>query len=89
MWSERLKIHLYLPPEHVHDALCDRYKHILKTIDHNEHEKRTYIQLKDEFEVLRELPYATIDGKPKSFDNFWKEVIGEKKLDIGEEEDGD
>ena len=84
-----MKIHLYLPPVHKHDAICDRYKHILNTVDIKEHEKRVYIQYQDEFEVLRELPYATIDGKPKSFDNFWKEVIGEKKLDIGEEEDGD
>ena len=51
--------------------------------------KRTYIQYQDEFEVLRELPYATIDGKPKSFDNFWQEVIGDRELDTGEEPDGD
>jgi len=84
-----MKIHLYLPPVHMHDALCMRYQHILKSLDHNEHEKRVYIQHQDEFEVLRELPYATINGKPKSFDNFWKEVIGEKELDTGEEEHGD
>ena len=73
----------------MHDAICERYRHILNTIDIKEHEKRIYIRGQDEFEVLRELPYATIDGKPKSFDNFWKEVIGEKELDTGEEEDGD
>ena len=84
-----MKIHLFLPPVHMHDAICERYKHILKTVDHKEHEKRVYIRGQDEFEVLRELPYATIDGKPKSFDNFWKEVIGEKELDTGEEEHGD
>jgi hypothetical protein len=61
----------------------------MNTVDHKEHEKRVYIRGLDEFEVLRELPYATIDGKPKSFDNFWKEVIGEKELDTGEENNGD
>lgn len=84
-----MKIHLFLPPVHMHDAICERYRHILNTIDIKEHGKRIYIRGQDEFEVLRELPYATIDGKPKSFDNFWKEVIGEKELDTGEEEDGD
>lgn len=84
-----MKIHLFLPPVHMHDARCMRYKHIMNTVDHKEHEKRVYIRGLDEFEVLRELPYATIDGKPKSFDNFWKEVIGEKELDTGEENNGD
>ena len=84
-----MKIHLFLPPVHMHAAICESYRHILNTIDIKEHEKRIYIRGQDEFEVLRELPYATIDGKPKSFDNFWKEVIGEKELDTGEEEDGD
>jgi len=79
-----MKIHLYLPPEKDHDALCDRYKHIMTTVDHMVHDKRTYIQYQDDFKPERELPYGTIDGKPKSFDNFWEEVIGEKKLDEGE-----
>jgi len=79
-----MKIHLYLPPERDHDALCDRYKHIMTTVDHMVHDKRTYIQYQDDFKPERELPYGTIDGKPKSFDNFWEEVIGEKKLDEGE-----
>ena len=84
-----MKIHLFLPPVHMHDAICERYRHILNTVDIKEHEKRIYIRGQDEFEVLRELPYATIDGKPKSFDNFWKEVLGERELDTGAEEDGD
>ncbi len=82
--ERQMKIHLYLPPEKDHDALCDRYKHIMTTVDHMEHDKRTYIQYQDDFTPERELPYGVIDGKPKSFDNFWEEVIGEKKLDEGE-----
>ena len=84
-----MKIHLFLPPVHMHDAICERYRHILNTIDIKEHEKRIYIRGQDEFEVLRELPYATIDDKPKSFDNFWQEVVGDRELDTGEEPDGD
>ena len=85
-----MKVHLYLPPERDHDAMCDRYKHIMTTIDHDSEEieeKRIYIQYQDDFKPERELPYAKINGKIKSFDNFWEEVIGEKKLDTGEEND--
>ena len=64
-----------------------RYIQVIKTINHDEHEVRIYTKGQDFHKEERELPYATINGKPKSFDNFYKEVIGEKKLD--EEENND
>ena len=62
----------------VHDM---RYRQIIKTINHDEHEVRIYTKGQDFHKEERELPYATINGKPKSFDNFYKEVIGEKVID--------
>ena len=62
----------------------------MTTVDHDSdeiEEKRIYIQYQDDFKPERELPYGKINGKVKSFDNFWEEVIGEKKLDTGEEND--
>ena len=58
-----------------------RYMQIMKTINHDEHEVRIYTKGQDFHKEERELPYATINGKPKSFDNFYKEVIGEKVID--------
>ena len=46
-----MKIHLYLPAEKFHDALCDRYKHIMNTVDHDSdeiEEKREDIEKKQE-----------------------------------------
>jgi len=78
---------LYLNTESEQDVMDMRWKHIIKTINHDEHEVRVYVKGQDFHKEERELPYATINGKPKSFDNFYKEVIGEKKLD--EEENND
>ena len=78
---------LYLNTESEQDVIDMRWKHVIKTINHDEHEVRVYVKCQDFHKEERELPYATINGKPKSFDNFYKEVIGEKKLD--EEENND
>tara|TARA_Y100000768_G_scaffold214886_1_gene161962 strand:+ start:249 stop:506 length:258 start_codon:yes stop_codon:yes gene_type:complete len=78
---------LYLNTESKQDVIDMRWKHIIKTINHDEHEVRVYTKGQDFHKEERELPYATINGKPKSFENFYDEVIGEKKLD--EEENND
>ena len=65
---------LYLNRENDQDVRDMRYRHIFKTINHDEHEVRIYTKGQDFHKEERELPYATINGKPKSFDNFYKEV---------------
>jgi len=60
-----------------------RIIHMLKTLDDSLHTVRFYTLGLDfhhsDFEY--QVPFVTMDGKKKSFDNLWKEVIGEKKLD--------
>ena len=55
-------------------------------IDITKDEVRVYTKGQDFHKEERELPYASIDGKIKSFDNFYKEVIGDKIID-GDEDD--
>ena len=79
---------LYLPPEDKQDVMSERYKHMMKQINREHHGVRIYIKGLDfHDEKEKPLPFATIDGKAKSFNNFWEEVIGERKLD--EDYDGD
>ena len=77
---------LYLNSENTQDVRDMRYRHIFKTLDHVEHEVRIYTKGQDFHKEERELPYASIDGKIKSFDNFYKEVLGDKVID-GDEDD--
>ena len=77
---------LYLNSENTQDVRDMRYRHIFKTLDHAEHEVRIYTKGQDFHKEERELPYASIDGKIKSFDNFYKEVLGDKVID-GDEDD--
>ena len=74
---------LYLNHPDNQDVIDMRWQHVIKTLDIVENEVRVYIRGADFITPPhdRELPYATIDGKPKSFENFYEEVIGEKKLD--------
>tara|TARA_B100000459_G_C8427958_1_gene136100 strand:- start:276 stop:530 length:255 start_codon:yes stop_codon:yes gene_type:complete len=74
---------LYLNHPNEQDVIDMRWKHVIRTIDHDEHEVRVYTKGEDFMNPPedRELPYATINGKSKSFENFYDEVIGEKKLD--------
>lgn len=62
----------------------DRIKHMLLTLDIQLNEvrfKELHLDFTLEDTNGRELPYATINGKPKSFDNLWKDVIGDKTED--------
>ena len=77
---------LYLNVEQNQDVRDMRYRHIFKTLDITKDEVRIYTKGQDFHKEERELPYATINGKIKSFDNFYKEVIGEKTID-GETDD--
>lgn len=77
---------LYLNSENTQDVRDMRYRHIFKTLDITKDEVRVYTKGQDFHKEERELPYASIDGKIKSFDNFYKEVIGDKIID-GDEDD--
>ena len=72
--------HLYLPPEEYQDVLSERYKHVFRSINHTKNEVRIYTKGQDFWQHDHDLPFATLNGKKKSFDNLWKEAIGEKKL---------
>ena len=78
-------IHLFLPPENEQDVISERYKHICNTLDKVVNEVRIYTKGSDFHNAQEwELPFVVLDGKKKSFDNFWNEVIGENKLDDGD-----
>ena len=77
---------LYLNREPEQDVIDMRWKHVIKTINHDEHEVRVYVKVKT-FTKKRENYHCHDKWQTKSFDNFYKEVIGEKKLD--EEENND
>tara|TARA_B110000285_G_scaffold223716_1_gene279602 strand:- start:593 stop:838 length:246 start_codon:yes stop_codon:yes gene_type:complete len=75
--------HVYLNLKHRQDAKDERLQHIVKTVDKDLHEIRIY-QAGADFHGEphdRPLPYGVIDGKPKSDENFFKEIIGEKTVD--------
>jgi len=62
----------------------ERITHMLMSLDNTLNEVRFKV-LHSDFTLAdtngRELPYATIDGKPKSFENLWKDTIGDKVQD--------
>ena len=80
-WKRSIKVEsykLYLPVEQEQDVYCDRYRHMLGTLDIVENEVRTYIcgvdfTYKDIGE--QSLPFVTINGKAKSYENVCK-VLG-------------
>ena len=76
-------IHAYLFNEAQQGVQDMRIQHMLKTLDPKEHEVRIFILGQDfhQSDVEHPLPFATLDGKKKSFDNLWNEVIGEKLHD--------
>jgi hypothetical protein len=73
----------YLLPEDQQGVEDMRIKHLLSTLDVKEVELRYYIQGLDfrKNELEHNVPFVMMNGKKKSFDNLWKEVIGERELD--------
>lgn len=73
----------YLLPEDQQGVTDYRIKHLLGTLDIKDHELRYYIQGIDfkKIEVEHKVPFVLMDGKKKSFENLWKEILGEKELD--------
>ena len=71
---------LYLPKRRYQEVDSMRLLHIFKSIDISENEVRVYIEGQDFFEsdAPHPLPYATLDGKKKSYENLYNEAIGEK-----------
>jgi len=76
-------VHVYLNMPHSQHAMDMRLTHVAKTLNKDTHEVRIYTCGSDfqKSEALRELPYGVIDGKPKSNENFFTEIIGEKLED--------
>ena len=78
------QVHAYLLPVKEQGIEDMRIQHLLKTLDIMENEVRIYVQGQDFKKVEIEphkVPFITLNGKKKSFDNAWKEILGEKELD--------
>jgi len=76
-------VHIYLNHPHRQDVNDERLRHIVSTLDKDVMEVRVY-QCGSDFHGEpheRPLPYGTIDGKPKSHENFFKDILGEKTED--------
>ena len=78
--SKVMIVHAYVFNEAQQGVEDMRIIHMLKTLNPKEHDVRIYVLGQDfhKVDVEHELPFATLDGKKKSFDNLWNEVIGEK-----------
>jgi hypothetical protein len=62
----------------------DRIRHMLLSLNIQLNEvrfKELHLDFTLEETEGRKLPYATIDGKPKSYENLWKDIIGDKVQD--------
>tara|TARA_B100000287_G_scaffold128881_1_gene120924 strand:- start:5491 stop:5742 length:252 start_codon:yes stop_codon:yes gene_type:complete len=78
------QIHAYLNPRNEQGVEDMRITHLLKTLDIIENEVRIYIQGEDFQKAAIEphvVPFITLNGKKKSFDNAWEEILGEKLHD--------
>lgn len=73
----------YLLPEDQQGAQDWRIISMLESLDIVDNTIRYKLQGIDfkKAEVEHEVPFVTLNGKKKSFDNLWKEVVGEKKED--------
>tara|TARA_B100000497_G_C7267605_1_gene188088 strand:- start:72 stop:317 length:246 start_codon:yes stop_codon:yes gene_type:complete len=73
----------YLLPEDQQGAQDWRIISMLESLDIVDNTIRYKLQGIDftKTEVEHEVPFVTLNGKKKSFDNLWKEVVGEKKQD--------
>ncbi len=73
----------YLLPEDQQGAMDWRYKSMLNSLDLIKNSVRIKVQGVDfaKVEVEHEVPFVTLNGKKKSFENLWNEVIGEKERD--------
>ncbi len=80
-WKRNIEVDsykLYLPVEHEQDVYCERYRHMLGTIDIVENEVRIYICGTDfTYRDIGEqsLPFVTVNGKSKSYENLCK-ILG-------------
>ena len=81
------QVHAYLLPVKEQGIEDMRITHLLKTLDIMENEVRLYVQGVD-FQkaslhphIQEDVPFITIDGKKKSFDNAWQEILGDKEHD--------
>ena len=78
------KFKLYLPTPDNQDIICERYKHLFKKIDTEFQEVRVMTAGFDfPYSTLDALPYATRDGKKKSYENLYKIIM----IDSGLAED--
>ena len=79
------QIHAYLNPKDEQGIEDMRIQHLLNSLDKMDNEIRIYIQgldfQKAALHPHHEVPFITIDGKKKSFDNAWQEILGDKEHD--------
>ncbi len=79
------KFRLYLPQAQDQDVHCERWKHLFRQINIEYNEVRIYEQGLDFAKIDlawdKELPYATMNGKKKAFENLWILLLGDKEID--------
>lgn len=68
---------LYLNPPHKQTVVDRRWEHLFKNIDRMYQEVRVLTAGLDFYqpEAKHPLPYATLDGKKKSFENIYKIIM--------------
>jgi len=76
------KFRLYLNPPHKQSVQDRRWEHLFKNIDREFQEVRTLVAGLDFYqpEAKHPLPYATLDGKKKSFENLYKTIMVDSGL---------
>lgn len=72
---------LYLPTPDNQDIICERWKHLFNQIDREYQEVRILISGQDfPYATLDALPYGTLDGKKKSYENLYNIIMVESGL---------
>lgn len=82
---ENKQVHVFLNMPHSQTAMDMRMEHIARTLNKDLNDIRIYTCgsdfFKNDIPEGRSLPYGSINGKIKSDDNFFKEIVGEKLED--------
>ena len=72
---------LYLPTPDNQDIICERWKHLFNQIDREYQEVRILVSGVDfPYATLDALPYATLDGKKKSYESLYNKIMVESGL---------
>ena len=72
---------LYLPTPANQDIICERWKHLFNKIDREFQEVRILTAGFDfPYSTLDALPYATMDGKKKTYENLYNIIMVDSGL---------